>query len=92
MEIYYRLCIWKWFQAGYLFGIGFGIVSWSSKKQPIVSLPSTEVEYKALCATTCEVVWLRRLLEDVGEEQRKATIIKCDNRSSIQLETRKDAV
>jgi hypothetical protein len=29
---------------------------------------------------------LRRLLQDVGEEQRKATIIKCDNQSSIKLE------
>jgi hypothetical protein len=49
-------------------------------------LSSTEAEYKALCATTCEVVWLRRLLRDVGEEQRKATMIKCDNQSSIKLE------
>ena len=47
---------------GYAFVIGFRIVSWSSKKQPTISLSSTEEEYKALCATTCEVVWLRRLL------------------------------
>jgi protein associated with RNAse G/E len=70
---------------GYAFGIGSRIVSWSSKKQPTVSLSSIEAEYKALCEATCEVVWLRRLLQDVGEEQRKATIIKCDNQSSIKL-------
>jgi hypothetical protein len=70
---------------GYAFGIGSRIVSWSSKKQPIVSLSSTEVEYKALCAATCEVVWLRRLLQDVGEEKNKPTMIKCDNQSSIKL-------
>jgi hypothetical protein len=51
---------------GYDFSIGSWIVSWSSKKQPIVSLSSTEAKYKSLCATTCEVVWLRRLLQDVG--------------------------
>jgi hypothetical protein len=51
---------------GYVFSIGSGVVSWSSKKQPTVSLSSTEAEYKALCAATCEVVWLRRLLQDVG--------------------------
>ena len=66
--------------------IGSGIVSWSSKKQPTVSLSSTEAEYKALCAATCEVVWLRRLLQDVGEEQNEPTMIKCDNQSSIKLE------
>jgi hypothetical protein len=48
-------------------------------------LSSTEAEYKALCATTCEVVWLRRLLQDVGEEQKEPTMIKCDNQSSIKL-------
>ena len=42
---------------GYAFGIRSGVVSWSSKKQPTVSLSSTEAEYKALCAATCEVVW-----------------------------------
>jgi hypothetical protein len=38
-----------------------------------------------LCATTCEVVWLRRLLQDVGEEQKEPTMIKCDNQSSINI-------
>jgi hypothetical protein len=71
---------------GYSFGIGSGIVSWRSKKQPTISLSSTEEEYKALCATTCEVVWLRRLLKDIGEEKRKSMIIKCDNEISIKLE------
>jgi hypothetical protein len=68
-----------------MFGIGSEVVSWSNKKQPIVSLSSTEEEYKALCATSCEVVWLRRLLQDVGEEQKEPTMIKCDNQSSIKL-------
>jgi hypothetical protein len=40
----------------YDFGIGSGVVSWSSKKHPTISLSSTEAEYKALCAATCEVV------------------------------------
>ena len=43
----------------YAFSIGSRVVSWSSKKQPTISLSSIEVEYKALRATTCEVVWLR---------------------------------
>lgn len=70
----------------YTFSIRSGIVSWSSKKQRTVSLSSIEREYKALCTTTCEAVWLRRVLQDIGEEQMKATMIKCDNQSSIKLE------
>ena len=42
--------------SGYTFNIRSRVVSWSSKKQPIISLSSTEAEYKALCNATCEVV------------------------------------
>jgi len=44
-----------------------------------------EAEYQAMCAATCEVVWLQRILQDVGEEQTDATKIKCDSQSSIKL-------
>ena len=71
--------------SGYAFNIGSGVVSWSSKKQPTISLSSTEEEYKALCSATCEVVWLRRILEDVGNKPMKPTVIKCDNQSTIKL-------
>ena len=54
---------------GYAFNIGSGVVSWSSKKEPTISLSSIEAEYKAMASATCEVVWLRRILEDVGEKQ-----------------------
>ena len=69
----------------YVFNIGSGVMSWSSKKQPTVSVSSIEVEYKALCNATCEVVWLRRILEDIGNKQIKPTILKCDNQSFIKL-------
>ena len=64
---------------GYVFNIGLGPMSWSSNKQPIVSLSSTEAEYKALCSATYEAKWLRRIFEDVGETQQAPTVIRCDN-------------
>lgn len=69
----------------YAFNIGFGVIAWSNKRQNIVSLSSVEAKYQAMCAATCEGVWLKRLLHRVGEEQKIATIIKCDNQSSIIL-------
>jgi hypothetical protein len=71
--------------SGYAFHIGSGVVSWSSKKQPIVSLSSTKSEYKALTNATCEVVWLRRILTDVEEEKNGPSCINCDNQSAIKL-------
>jgi hypothetical protein len=70
---------------GYVFGIGSRVVSWRSKKKPTISLSSTKAEYKSLCVATCEVVWLRRLLQDDGKEQKEPTMIKCDNQISINL-------
>jgi len=64
---------------GYAFSLGSGVITWSSKKQKIVSLSSIEAEYQAMCAATCEAVWLRKLFQDVGEEQTVATTIICDN-------------
>ena len=60
-------------------------MSWSNKKQPTVSLSSTKAEYKVLCSATCEAIWLRRILEDVGNKPMKPTVIKCDNQSTIKL-------
>jgi len=37
---------------GYVFNIDLGKISWSSKKQPIVSLSSMEAEYQALLIQT----------------------------------------
>lgn len=71
--------------SGYAFHIGSGVVSWSSKKQPTVSLSSTESEYKALTNATCEAIWLRRILADLEEAQSGATCINCDNQSAIKL-------
>eukprot|EP00253_Pinus_taeda_P030984 PITA_30984 len=69
----------------YAFSLGSEVITWSSKKQNTVFLSSAEAKYQAICAATCKVVWLWRLLQDVGEEQTIATTIKCDNKSSIKL-------
>ncbi|XP_057972881.1 secreted RxLR effector protein 161-like [Malania oleifera] len=53
--------------SGYCFLFGNGIISWTSKKQPTVSLSSTEAEYKSTCLTLCESVWIRRLLTDISD-------------------------
>ena len=70
---------------GYAFNKGTWVVSWRSKKQPIVSLSSIEAEYIALCNATCDAVWLRIILEDIGHKKMKPNVLKCDNQSSIKL-------
>jgi hypothetical protein len=49
-----------------MFSFGSGVVSWSNKKQPTVALSSTEAEYRGAAIVACEVVWLQKLLTDLG--------------------------
>ena len=38
-----------------------------------------------MSSATCEAVWLRRILEDIGEKQTEPTKVHCDNQSAIKL-------
>lgn len=69
---------------GYVFKLGSSSVSWSSKKQAIVTLSTTEAEYVAANAGACQAIWLKRILEHLDQKQ-KCIIIHCDNSSSIKL-------
>ncbi|MCO5605159.1 hypothetical protein L7F22_059339 [Adiantum nelumboides] len=70
---------------GYCFSLRCGVISWISKKQPTVALSSTEAEYKAACFASCEALWLRRLLGDMGAVQEQPTMLLCDNQSCMAI-------
>ncbi|KAL0382165.1 UNVERIFIED_CONTAM: Retrovirus-related Pol polyprotein from transposon TNT 1-94 [Sesamum calycinum] len=60
-------------------------ISWASKKQATVAQSSAEAEYIAAAATSNHAIWLRRILEDIGEKQEEPTTIYCDNKSAIAI-------
>jgi hypothetical protein len=39
--------------SGHVFHLGTNLISWASKKQPIVSISSAEVEYVTTTSTSC---------------------------------------
>ena len=69
----------------YINFVNSGAVSWKSGLQPIVTLSSCEAEYVALCAEVCEVKYLRNLIEELGHEQKEATLIWEDNKAAILI-------
>ncbi|GKU89829.1 hypothetical protein SLEP1_g3916 [Rubroshorea leprosula] len=71
--------------SGFVFMLGFGAISWSSKKQPIVTLSTTEAEYVVATSCACQAIWLRRIMEELELNQHEATSIYCDNSSAIKL-------
>lgn len=71
--------------SGYVFLMSGGAVSWSSRKQPIVTLSTTEAEFVAAAACACQAVWIRRILKKLGHSQEGCTTVMCDNSSTIKL-------
>lgn len=65
--------------------LGPNLLSWSAKRQAMVSRSSTEAEYRALGATAQEIAWISFLLRDLGISQPHATMLLCDNLSAVYL-------
>jgi len=66
-----------------MFSFGGGDVSWRSKKQPIITLSNIKAEYRGTLIVACEVVWLQKLLSDLGQSMDVHVVIYCYNISSI---------
>ncbi|KAJ2929177.1 hypothetical protein H1R20_g7914, partial [Candolleomyces eurysporus] len=81
--------------SGFTFLTGTGIISWSSKKQPVITLSSTESEYVALTHAAKEAKWLWTLAHEIlpvvglGSHVDKfnPTVLYCDNQGAIKLST-----
>ncbi|XP_062708202.1 uncharacterized protein LOC134288194 [Aedes albopictus] len=71
---------------GYLFKVYGSTVSWASRKQPTVSMSSSEAEYVALAAAVSEAIWLAGILEDLNCKKPTDPVpIYEDNRGCIGL-------
>ncbi|KAL5568742.1 hypothetical protein UlMin_025317 [Ulmus minor] len=70
---------------GYCIFLGDSLVSWSSKKQSVVSRSSTEAEYRSLANATSKIVWLQSILSELRVDAKTAHVLWCDNTSTISL-------
>jgi hypothetical protein len=70
---------------GYGVFVGSNLISWSAKKQLVVSKSSTEAEYRCLALVTAEVYWLRMLLHELQVSLASAPVVWCDNISALAL-------
>ncbi|XP_066311227.1 secreted RxLR effector protein 161-like [Miscanthus floridulus] len=68
--------------SGYCVYLGDSLISWSSKRQPMVARSSAEAEYRGVANAAAECCWLRNLLQELHVRVDKATMIYCDNVSA----------
>jgi hypothetical protein len=71
--------------SGYVFLLSGAAISWSSKKQLVVTLSTTEAEFIAAASCACQGIWLNRILEEVKHAQQGPIMLFYDNNSTIKL-------
>ncbi|CCO30980.1 Retrovirus-related Pol polyprotein from transposon TNT 1-94 Includes: RecName: Full=Protease [Rhizoctonia solani AG-1 IB] len=71
--------------SGWIFKMTGGSIAWSSRKQPTISLSSTEAEYVAAASAARELIWVRGFLSELGFTQNGPTVVYTDNQSSMAL-------
>jgi hypothetical protein len=74
--------------SGYVVFLSDNIVSWSSKRQNVVSCSCIEAKYRAMANSVVEACWLRQLLVELHNYlSRATTLVYRDNVSVINLST-----
>nr|BAK64102.1 gag-pol polyprotein [Eustoma grandiflorum] len=71
--------------SGYFTLVGGNVVTWRSKKQKVVALSSAEAEYRGIVKGVSEVLWIRKLLQELGFPVTDPTCLMCDNKASISI-------
>ncbi|KAL9994189.1 putative RNA-directed DNA polymerase [Helianthus debilis subsp. tardiflorus] len=71
--------------SGYFTLVGGNLVTWRSKKQKVVALSSAEAEFRGIARGLAEVLWIHKLLNEIGFTQNKTSTIVCDNKAAIQI-------
>ncbi|XP_042511753.1 uncharacterized mitochondrial protein AtMg00810-like [Macadamia integrifolia] len=51
--------------SGYCTFVGSNLVTWRSKKQPVVARSSAEAEFRAMAQVVCELIWLRWVVQEL---------------------------
>ena len=71
--------------SGYCSFVWGNLVTWRSKKQPVVARSSAEAEFRAMAQGICEGIWLKRLLEELRVPVKYPMILHCDNQAAISI-------
>ncbi|WJZ89883.1 hypothetical protein VitviT2T_009069 [Vitis vinifera] len=71
--------------AGYFTFVGGNLVTWRSKKQKVVALSSAEAEFRGMVKGICELIWLKKLLAEIGIAPSSEMNLFCDNTAAIAI-------
>ena len=71
--------------SGYCFLMGGAVVSYGSKKQNSIALSSSQAEIQSGSLASCEALFLRMLMTELGFPPKGPTIVRMDNSGAIAI-------
>ena len=71
--------------SGYCTFVGGNLVTWRSKKQNVVARSSVEAEFRSVAHGICEVLWIKRILDELKVVIQSPIKAYCDNKAAISI-------
>ncbi|KAG8473394.1 hypothetical protein CXB51_035704 [Gossypium anomalum] len=71
--------------SGYCVFLGGSPISWSSRKQQVVSRSTVEAEYRSLAHVITEMIWIQSLLTELGVSLRGKALVWCDGSAALAV-------
>jgi hypothetical protein len=66
--------------------VGGNLVTWRSKKQKVVARSRAETEFRGMAKLLCELLWLRRLLMEIGYSPNMLEMnLFCNSKAAIDI-------
>ncbi|CAL2227457.1 unnamed protein product [Prunus armeniaca] len=65
--------------------VGSNLVTWRSTKQKVVALSSAEADFRGTTKGICKLIWLNRLLTELGYRPTSVMNLFCDNKVAIAI-------
>ncbi|GJX53451.1 ribonuclease H-like domain-containing protein, partial [Tanacetum coccineum] len=69
--------------SGYYVFLGDNLLSWSAKRQHIISRSSAEAKYQGVAIVVAETAWIHNLLHELHSPLLIATLVYYDNYADI---------
>lgn len=71
--------------SGYCVFLGGNMISWSSKKQQVVSRSTAEAKYRSVAHLAAEITWVQLLLNELCAPMQPKALIWCDSSAAVAV-------
>lgn len=71
--------------SGYFTYVWGNLVTWRSKKQKVVARSSAEAAFRGMVHGVCELLWIKRVIRDLGIKVNEPMSLYCDNQAAVKI-------